>query len=136
MATGIPNTEVLEREPPRFNSFQLAWLMAQAAGLVGVVFWQFAHKPQAMKVFLSDPTGNDLAVSALLLIVLNFAILLGGWSILHRLANASLRGRLLLHQALAGILSVACFVCCYVPVFFLLLIGPATVSFRNTMLDR
>jgi hypothetical protein len=133
MATAFPNTAVLER-PPRLTSPQLCWLMVQSAGLACVLVWQFSSKPEAVKLFWSDPTGNHLAVSALLLTALNFAILLGGWSILHRLANASLRGQLLLRQVLPGMLCVACFVCCYIPVFFILLIGPATLSIRNTML--
>jgi hypothetical protein len=134
LATATANSQTVIREP-RLTSAQVGWLVLQVSLLAGMVLWQCLTDGEQMSKFWADETGRRLAFSGLLFAGVNFGLLMGGWLTLNRLAVTALKDRAVVQKVLAGILSVACFVCCYVPAFFIVLIGPAAVTIRSRLLE-
>jgi hypothetical protein len=111
---------------------QVFWLTAQTVFFAGAVAWQWLANPEAMQLFGSDATGNQLAVAALLLLLANFACQLGGFWGLNRLRA---HGRVLLRQLLLALLCVGSLLLLYLPALFTLVIGPSAPHIRTIMLQ-
>jgi hypothetical protein len=129
----------LEQQPSprrlRLTTPQALWLTAQVAVLAGVVWAQFFQRPDTWDRFWCDALGMRQAVGAAVLLLVNFAALAGGCCALNRSAGAAAGPRALLRGALAGVLYGVCFVALYLPALFVLLIGPAAVNLRATLLS-
>jgi hypothetical protein len=133
MATVSSNIQQHQRWP-KLTSNQLFWLALQGSALGGLTLWQSLTNSEEFTRFLADPDGKKLAWSAVMLAAVNFGVLLAGWLTLNRLSTSILQTRVLARRALSGLLSVSCFVWCYLPAFFIVVIGPAAVSIRATMM--
>ena len=110
---------------------QAMWLLFQAVLLLSLTGRQFfAQSPNSLSLLWTDPAGVRMAVAALVMLLLNFAALVGGFFVLN-LA----RERGLGQTVLQAFLCVGCFLLLYLPAFFVLLVGPAAVNIRNTILQ-
>jgi hypothetical protein len=109
------------------------WLMFQALALAAAVAWQFIGNAERARLFWSDPLGFKMGVAALVLLGFNFALLLGGWLALDRLPGTS-RAQALLGRVVEVLLCGACFVLLYLPALFVVLVGPAALTIRATLL--
>jgi hypothetical protein len=133
MSTASTNIKQSQRWPG-LTSNQLYWLVLQGSALGGLTVWQFLTNFEEFTRFVADPAGRKLACSAAMLATVNFAVLLAGWLTLNRLSTSILQTRVLARRLLAGLLSVGCFLWCYLPAFFIVVIGPAAVNIRATMM--
>jgi hypothetical protein len=113
---------------------QFSWLALQVAALVGMLLWQLVGQTEGMKLLFNDPTGIKLTVSAVLLLLLNFAILTGAYYGLNRFMSPEDQDRALLQRTMSILVAGGCFVLFYLPACFVLLIGPAVLSIRSTMM--
>jgi hypothetical protein len=109
------------------------WLLFQALSLASAVVWQFTGNAERARLFWSDPLGFKTGVAALVLLAFNFVVLLGGWLALDRLSSTS-RAQALLAQMVEVLLCGACFVLLYLPALFVVLVGPAALTIRATLL--
>jgi hypothetical protein len=131
MATDTLNPQSIQADaaltPP-----QVLWLITQGVLLGGAIAWQSIVNPDAMRVLQNDAAGIQMAVAALLLVVANFASLLGGFWGLNRLRG---QGKEVVRLVLLGSLSVGALVLLYLPALFVLLIGPSAMNIRTIMLQ-
>jgi hypothetical protein len=109
------------------------WLMLQVLTLAGAVAWQFTGNAERARLFWSDPVGLKMGVTALGMLAVNFGILVGGWLAFNRLPRVS-GGQALLAAAAEVLVSGACFVLLYLPGLFVVLVGPAALTIRSTLL--
>jgi hypothetical protein len=132
MATDALDTNVLQRRQG-LKRVQLTWLWGQAGLLLGVLAWQALAHGELLRLFWTDPLGVRLAIAAMLLAAVNFGALLGGCLFLNRLSTSSSPRSRWLYDVLAILLCTICFIGCYLPVFFILLIGPSAMNINQTL---
>ncbi len=135
MATATLPREPLARWSP-LTTLQSFWLSLQAALLLGVTSWQCCTNYEMVRLLWSDPTGARMGVAAMVLLLVNFLALPGGYWLLNRSSSTLGQGRTVLRTTLTTLLSVACFIGLYLPVVFVVLIGPSAVSIQNNLLSR
>jgi len=128
MATETLNSPPLVRRRP-LTGPQAMWLLFQAVLLLSLTGRQFFAQADSLSLLWTNAAGVRMAVAALVILLLNFAALVGGFFVLN-LA----RQRGLGQTVLQAFLCVGCFLLLYLPSLFVLLVGPATVNIRNTML--
>ena len=118
----------------RLNSLQVFYLTLQPVLLGGAAWFQWQANPEAARLFWSDALGQKLAFSALVLLAINFAVLIGGCFLLNYLEAAYWRGKTWPRALLQGVLFFGCLVFFYLPALFTVVIGPSTVNIQRALL--
>lgn len=131
MATASLPSATLDRRFP-LTAPQSVWLLLQFAMLLVLFGWQYFLNHERFALLRQDPLGVRMGLMAVALAALHFLVLTSGYV----LFNSRLQGRDQSRTVLTMLLSVACFLLLYLPVVFVLVIGPAAVSIQNNLLAR
>jgi hypothetical protein len=118
----------------RLNSLQVFYLTVQPVLLVGAAGFQWQANPEAARLFWTEALGQKLACSALVLLAINFALLIGGCLLLNFLEATYWRGKTWLRPLLQGALFFGCLVLFYLPALFTVVIGPSTLNIQRALL--
>lgn len=108
---------------------QWGWLAIQAAGLLAVIGWQAAAQPDTFPLLWKDPVGVKMTSVACVVLAVHFMAQMAGYAVINRYARRGPGG-----LALAALVSVVCLLLLYLPVVFVILLGPAAIRIQNTML--
>lgn len=113
---------------------QWGWLSIQAAGLLAVIGWQAAAQPDTFPLLWKDPVGVRMTSVACVVLAVHFMAQMAGYAVINRYTRREPGKPGVTSLALAALVSVGCLLLLYLPVVFVILLGPAAIRIQNTML--
>jgi hypothetical protein len=117
----------------RLNSLQVFYLMVQPVLLLAAAWSQWRSNPETARLFWTDALGQQLACTALALLGVNLALLIGGCFLLNFLEGKYWAERSWPRALLQGVLFFACLLFFYLPALFTVVIGPSTVNIQHVL---
>lgn len=117
----------------RITWLQGGWLALQLVGLTAFGVYLYAHHADDFSLLWRDPTGQKLLMSASIMLGVQLAVYLGGCVALNWMARRMGPRRLAVYRGLCFGLAVFCFVGFYLPVTWMLTVGPAAIKIQQNL---
>ena len=125
---------IAHSEPVWLTGWQWSFLGFPFLGLLLVIFWMNTPQPEAFRLLYQDPAGVKMLAFAVGFVVVNVVVFGGGSMLLNRTLGRNWPDQVVPYSILSVGLHIVCFFFLYLPVVYVLWIGPAALLIRQNLM--
>lgn len=111
------------------DSWQWALFVVEPLALLGAALWSQSTQPDSFRLFWTEPLGQKMLIQAGMFLAGNVVLLAGGCILIDRcLGNEGA-----LRHTLTALLHVGCGIFLFLPVIWVVMLGPAALHIARTL---